>query len=230
MKVDYHPNTTPGEVWDKLAAENAVSAICYHHSPELFEVKGKVEASYFRELVASYMTVGEATVLDIGGGIGRIARYLAPEVKEYVLLDVSGEMLRQAEERLRGEAAFDKLRFVKGNGTDLGEIPEGTIDFALSYLTFQHCDREVTVHYLRELARVLKPEGRAWIQVPPMAYPERFEDADRRDWPVNLRRWYPGEFLEVCLRCGLSVLAADCVGIEVLVRRTRRVAWRKDAK
>ena len=44
----------------------------------------------------------EDRVLDIGCGIGRIEKYLAPRVGEMCAVDVSGRMIARARERLAG--------------------------------------------------------------------------------------------------------------------------------
>lgn len=222
-QAPYHQAMPMRDLWNRLARENPVSAIRYHATPEWFEEAGRRDAAYLLGLVPR--PAAEATVLDIGGGIGRVAKYLAPQVRRYYLLDVSEEMLCRARERMPVMTQGGKVIAVLGEGQSLSGIPDSDVDFAFSHMVFQHIDREVVLLYLLDLARVLSPRGVAWLQVPAMRYPERFEDAARGDWPANFRRWHPGEFLEVCVRCGLSVLAADCDGMEVLVAKAPEIRW-----
>lgn len=229
MTTRYDPNRPPGDLWDDLAKLNAKSAILYHATDEFFEESGRRDAEYLEELcftLSRSRAMGggmEFNVLDIGGGIGRIAKHLAPLVSHYYLLDASIEMLTRARVYL-GDAVGNVTLF-HGNGIDLFGVPDASIDFAFTSMVFQHLDREIVVRYLMDLPRVLKADGAAWLQVPAMSYPERFEDAQRGDWPANYRRWYPGEFLEVCIRCGLSVVAADLSAMEVVVRRAPDLTW-----
>jgi len=225
----WSPAAEPKEVWNRLARENAISAQCHHFTTEQFEAAGKRDAEQLLEIMrcafwytGSVEPPSETAVLDVGGGTGRIARYLAPKIGSYTLLDVSEEMLLQARERLE---TIENITFMLGDGHSLCQLTDESVGFILSYQVLQHCDREVTVSYLREIRRVLRTRGAAWLQVPPMRYPERFADCDRGDWPANMRRWYAGEFLEVCARVGLSVLAADCDDIQVLLGKASAPEW-----
>jgi len=202
-----------GDLWDDLAQENARSAILYHATPEWFEESGRRDAEgLYRIMARLHVTrpcqdAGNRTILDLGGGIGRIALYLSPVAGRYYLLDVSREMLRQARAWLDGQ---ENVSLVQGDGFTLAGVPDDSVDFAFSIMVFQHMDREVCVRYLMDLRRVLAQHGYAYLGVPMMEYPTRFAEAERGDWPANFRRWHPGEFLEVCARLGYAILEADC--------------------
>jgi SAM-dependent methyltransferase len=72
-------------------------------------------------------------------------------------VDVSDDMIRLAEERLRGTPNAHPLH---SSGSDLAMFPEEKFDFVYSYAVFQHIpSREVVFNYLREARRVLKTGG-----------------------------------------------------------------------
>lgn len=72
-------------------------------------------------------------------------------------LDVSGEMIAQAREL---NQAFKNVKFVKGNGQDLGIFPDNYFDFVFSFITFQHIpEKQIILNYLSEIHRVLKQDG-----------------------------------------------------------------------
>lgn len=95
--------------------------------------------------------------LEIGCGLGRLMRPLAPHFAEIHGVDVSGEMVRRAAESLRDiPNAYVHLT----GGADLAVFPDGHFDFAYSYAVFQHIpSREVVFQYLKEARRVLRPGG-----------------------------------------------------------------------
>jgi SAM-dependent methyltransferase len=205
-------------MWDRLATQNAVSAVCWRHTEEQLDESGKVQASLLLRVLSHVCWANKAKVLDFGAGVGRLAKYIAPQVASYVLADVSPVMLVKAQERLEG---IENCCFVELSGYDLlSAFPEeerGTFDFCLSDMVFPHLDRELPVKFLEEIRLLLKPHGRCWFQVPVMKYPARWEDINRGDFPANIRRWQPGELLEVCVRLGWSVVAADLDGIEMVL-------------
>ncbi len=105
----------------------------------------------------------DETVLEIGCGIGRITRSLAARAHDVIALDVSDEMLRQARE-LNPE--LDNVRWVQGDGVTLTEIEPDSVDACISVVVLQHVpDAEITLGYVRELGRVLRPGGWAALQV-----------------------------------------------------------------
>lgn len=103
------------------------------------------------------------TVLEIGCGLGRITRCLAGRACAVVALDVSDEMLRQARE-LNPQLA--NVKWVLGNGVSLAEIEPDSVDGCISVVVLQHVpEAEITLGYVRELGRVLRPGGWAALQV-----------------------------------------------------------------
>ncbi len=102
-------------------------------------------------------------MLEIGCGIGRMTRMLAEQAGSVLALDVSPEMVERARAYNPGLANVD---WVVSDGRSLDGIDQATVDCCLSYVVFQHIpDPEVTLGYVREIGRVLKPGGWAALQV-----------------------------------------------------------------
>jgi len=140
----------PKEYWDKSALKNPYSAILTDAtSPEIFW-KMKLGLEFVDDLSP------EGIFLDLGCGIGRIVRYVAPRVKEYWGLDISENMIKLATEEHRN---YDNVRFVVGNGTDLECLNDETFDYVFTFLLFQHILPINTESYVNETYRVLKKEG-----------------------------------------------------------------------
>ncbi len=118
--------------------------------------------------MAKYLRGGDA-VLNIGCGVGRVEKYLAPRVREMWSIDISGEMIRRAEKRLAGLPNVH-LREV-GNREFLSSFGAGTMDVVFSFLVLQHIEREDAFLYLRDAHRVLKPGGRLFTQFPNLLSP-----------------------------------------------------------
>ncbi len=103
------------------------------------------------------------TVLDLGCGIGRLTRALAARAGQVIGLDVSAEMLLQAH---AFNPALHNVDWRLGDGTSLSGIDDAGIDAAFSLVVFQHIpDPEITLGYVSELGRVLRPGGWAALQL-----------------------------------------------------------------
>ena len=97
------------------------------------------------------------SVLEIGCGAGRITRALARFFGEVYAVDISGEMVKRARRAL---SDFPTAHILQNNGKDLSVIPKKPIDFAFSYIVFQHIsNREIIENYVREVNRLLRPGG-----------------------------------------------------------------------
>lgn len=101
------------------------------------------------------------TCVEVGCGPGRITRHLVDRFDRVLALDVSPAMLEQAE----ANAPTAEFRLVAGEGLD--GVDDSVADVLVCYLVLQHLPRrELVVHFLAEFARVLKPTGEAFVQLP----------------------------------------------------------------
>jgi SAM-dependent methyltransferase len=102
-------------------------------------------------------------VLEIGCGIGRMTRGLAERAGSVIALDVSDEMLARAGE-LNSDLA--NVRWLLGDGHTLAGVDDATVDACVSLVVLQHVPHPgITLAYVRELGRVLRPGGWAALQV-----------------------------------------------------------------
>ncbi len=96
-------------------------------------------------------------VLDIGCGVGRLTRVLSRRAAHVVALDISPEMLRRAQELNDG---LNNVTWLLGDGESLTGVEDASLDGAVSHVVFQHIpDAKITLGYVEELGRVLKPGG-----------------------------------------------------------------------
>lgn len=163
-------DATPGrmrEFWDERARENALyfvdSRLSYRDpDSERFWAEGQADLSRLLESLDARVTPG-MVVADIGCGIGRLTRALAGRVGTVYAIDVSGEMLARAREL---NPHLDNVVWMRGDGTTLAPIEDASVDACISHVVFQHIpDPQVTLGYVREMGRVLRPGGWAAFQV-----------------------------------------------------------------
>jgi ubiquinone/menaquinone biosynthesis C-methylase UbiE len=173
-------------------------------------------ASAIRDAGTILKYVGEADtrswkVIDLGCGPGRIIQILAPRFGEIHGVDVSDDMLKLAEERLK-DLPHVKLHRVDGN--DLKEFPDAHFDLMWSYSVLYHMPRAVYYGYLKSLSRVMKPGGLLIYQLAQLYSLRRWLNAIFRaeyaDGDTNKRRFYtPGHLRSLAARNGFEVLAIE---------------------
>ena len=103
------------------------------------------------------------TCVELGCGPGRMTGALAERFDRVLALDVSPAMLEQA----RAHVTATNVTFLAVPGDRLEGVDDRSADAVVCYLVLQHLpSREVVRAYLREFARVLGPQGEAYVQVP----------------------------------------------------------------
>jgi SAM-dependent methyltransferase len=120
----------------------------------------------------------DAAVLDIGCGIGRIERALAPRVGAITAIDVSAGMMEEASRRCRD---LLNVVFEQCNGRDLAGFRDRSFDLVLAVDSFPYlfaADPEIVARHLRDAARVLRPGGA--VVILNFSYRDD-EKADRHD-------------------------------------------------
>jgi len=117
-------------------------------------------------------------------------------------VDISAEMIALARRNL---SDLKNVFFWKNSGCDLSPVADGLVDFAFSFLVFQHIpSRDVIETYVREVHRCLRPGGIFKFQVKGRT--------DRDDTLYDSWHGVPLSMAEVeamSTRCGFDVLAAS---------------------
>lgn len=112
-------------------------------------------------LIERYLPPGCTTIVEIGPGAGRFSEALAERAERLVLVDVTDEALRRCRERL-GERMG--VQYVRTDGASLPGVPSEGADLVWSFEAFVHMLPVDVAAYVGEIARVLRPGGRAVIQ------------------------------------------------------------------
>lgn len=211
-----------GRFWDERAREDALFFVdnrLRYGAPDedWFWEQGR------RDLEGTLARLGvavsaEDVVVDLGCGVGRLTRALAASAAHVHAIDPSAEMLDRARDALAGAA---HVTFHHGDGTTLRPIADASADACVSFVVFQHIpDPAVTLGYVREIGRVLRPGGWAAFQVsddPGVHRPRRRGVLDR----LRLRRGPRGQDHPAWLGSAVDVAALRRTAAEAGLRIER---------
>lgn len=128
---------------------------------EWSEPWGGAEAQWFGSLyprIHHYLPAGQ--VLEIACGFGRWTQFLRDHCEHLTAVDLSEKCIEACKERFKDD---DRLDFSTNDGASVPGVGDASIDFAFSFDSLVHVDRETITAYLIELRRVLKPDGVAFI-------------------------------------------------------------------
>src|SRR6185436_9443390 len=96
----------------------------------------------------------EKVIVEIGCGGGRWSRFFQ-HVKVAYLVDATPK----AEALVRKHCDCGAFRFVLSLDGRLPQIPDSSVDYLFSFDVFVHFERDLFDTYLKEIARLLKPNG-----------------------------------------------------------------------
>jgi SAM-dependent methyltransferase len=192
--------------WNELARRDAMGAILVRTDarrwqPAEFFRTGEVLVEQLGSRAASLgMRFGGERALDLGCGVGRLARALVARFREVDAVDVSEEMLRAA----RRYHPDLPIRWWHVRGVDLSRLGERRYDLVLSFLTLQHVPPRDASALLVELARRVVAGGTLLVQVPTRSHTDLERLSGTSTFKGRLRSAVPSAWLERyrCARSG----------------------------
>ena len=104
-----------------------------------------------------------SVVLEIAPGHGRWSKSLVEYASSLILVDISPSCIAFCKELFYGR---NNISYHVNNGLSLAGIDDHSVDFIWSYDSFVHMNKAVIGSYLSEIARVLRPGGKAIIHHP----------------------------------------------------------------
>lgn len=152
--------------WDGRARANArfhIRADRTDWTDDAFLASGESDVARLVDPVLDLAPARHAA-LDLGCGLGRLSRALARRFEQVEAVDISPVMITGARSFTPPPPVNITFSVCPGDGSL--PIDTGSIDFAFSYLVFQHLPSAALITaYLRELERVLTPRGLAHVQL-----------------------------------------------------------------
>jgi S-adenosylmethionine-dependent methyltransferase len=129
---------------------------------------GSVEFLLTCHVLSSYLPK-TARVLDIGGGPGRYTLWLAERGYQVVLADLSPELIKIAQEKVAASSAASQVEeMIVADARNLSHWKNASFDAVMALGPFYHLpdptDRDRAA---RELVRVLRPDGAAFVALMP---------------------------------------------------------------
>ncbi len=106
----------------------------------------------------------ESTVLEIGCGLGRLVIPASYYFTKCFGIDISEEVIFKAQERV-DKLKISNIKLLPCDGQNI-PLEDKSVNFVYSFLVLMHIpSKKMVRHYIKEIYRVLKPEGLARIQV-----------------------------------------------------------------
>ena len=124
-----------------------------------------------RHLIELAGLTKNSRVLEIGCGMARVGRELAPHVGEWHGADISRNMLEKARERT---AHLSNVHLHELSDVSLAQFPTESFDFVYATTVFMHLDKEDLYQYLLESHRVLRPGGMAFFDTWNLLHPDTY--------------------------------------------------------
>lgn len=118
----------------------------------------------------------KSSCLEYGCGLGRVTRHLAPGFDRTIGVDISASHLKLAHELARADGVHGIEWMHLETLDSLKMLPE--VDFIYSVIVLQHNPPPVIERILSTFAKILKPGGIAYFQVPTYRVDYEFRLAD----------------------------------------------------
>jgi len=157
--------------WEHLGAADPLWAILsapekqYNqwNLDEFMATGGPTIEALLRLLDEFGLTVNRARALDFGCGVGRLSQPLAEQFERVAGVDISDSMIRFAR---RVNRHGDRVLYHHNPAPDLHLFADNAFDLVFSNITLQHVPPRISLPYIAEFVRVVKPDGVVVFQLP----------------------------------------------------------------
>jgi S-adenosylmethionine-dependent methyltransferase len=148
---------------DKLARDRSFNAISQKFKKNIYGTpKGKIREAVLKRDFSQYIPwLDNATapkrIIDIGGGQGQLAIYLASLGHHITLVDISEDMLQLAKEHVEQAGLSAQFEFIHAPLQALPELELGTFDFVLCHAVLEWLVDQVEA--ITVLSKLVNDEG-----------------------------------------------------------------------
>lgn len=98
-------------------------------------------------------------ILEIAPGFGRITQFLSILASELLVVDLNPTCIEKTKSKLKHHV----LAYFVNDGKSIPKVRDNSQDLVFSFDSFVHMHANVTEEYIKEIYRVLKPGGQAFI-------------------------------------------------------------------
>jgi SAM-dependent methyltransferase len=98
-------------------------------------------------------------ILEIAPGFGRITQFLSILASELIVVDLNPTCIEKTKSKLKHHV----LAYFVNDGKSIPKVRDNSQDLVFSFDSFVHMHANVTEEYVKEIYRVLKPGGQAFI-------------------------------------------------------------------
>jgi len=104
-----------------------------------------------------------SSLVEVAPGHGRWTHFLLDQCQSYIGFDLAEQCTEHCRMRFANVCERRPVRFETNDGTSLPGVAEASVDFVFSFDSLVHVAQSTIEAYLRAIARVLRPGGRAFL-------------------------------------------------------------------
>lgn len=152
------------------------------------ECNGEIAIEHYQRYQLAKQLVKDKVVLDSACGDGYGSSLLAESAFKVVGLDIDEAVVEKANQKYGNS----KLSYIAGSVENL-PFDDAIFDIIVSYETIEHVNEKIQNSFLKEIKRVLKPDGILIISTPNKAV---YTDLVKGINKFHIKEFYAKEYLE----------------------------------